>query len=74
MALRGDKFIRRLREMVHADVNVTVIVRQPFDDQLEQLQFRLRRRQNFLLQDFLRGFDPGHVRVAKNRQAIRLHF
>ena len=59
--------------MIHADVNVAVIFREPLDDVLEQLQFHFSGRQDFLLQNLLRRFHPRHMRVTEHGQAIGRH-
>ena len=55
-------------------INVLVVRREPFDDELQHFQFRFRRRQNFFLENFLRWLDPRNVRVAEHGEAVGLHF
>ena len=70
--LRDGQLITRARKVIHADIDVAVVFGEPLDDGFEQLQLDLGRRQDFMLQNLLGGLYPGHMRIAKNRQPIRL--
>src|SRR5262249_42644827 len=48
------------------------ILRQTLYHHLQQLEFDLRRGQDFLFKDLLSGLDPWHMCITKNSQPIRL--
>ena len=73
VALRHGEFVIGLREVVHTDIDVLIVRRQFFDDELEHFQFRRGRGQNFLLQNFLCGLDPRDVRVAEHGEPVGRH-
>ena len=73
LALRAGEFVGWLCEMVHANINVLAVRREFFDDELEHLQLCFRRGQDFAFENFLRRFDPRHMRVAEHGEPVGLH-
>ena len=51
-ALRDGQFVVGTGEVVHADIDVAIVLREAFDDVLEQLQFDLGRRAGFFAREF----------------------
>ena len=59
-------------EVIHADVGVSVVLRQLLDDELQNVELGFGAGQGgFLLENFLRRLDPRHVRVTEDRQPVR---
>ena len=56
-------------EVIHADVNVASVFER-VDERREHIEALWRVRQRVALEQFLRGVEPGHVRVAIDREAI----